>query len=170
MAGHDPSGGAGITSDIKTFEAHGLYGVSVCTAITVQNDRNFKQCTWIPRDTIIAQIEILFERYQIDTVKVGLVQSWAILVVILEKLHALNPKIKVVLDPILKATAGFDFHLNEEQDILGAIWKYCYIIVYIPKKILKKLWNTSAVLRTSILKGGIERTKKDGMNCTIVAL
>jgi hydroxymethylpyrimidine/phosphomethylpyrimidine kinase len=168
MAGHDPSGGAGITSDIKTFEAHGLYGVSVCTAITVQNDRNFKQCTWIPRDTIIAQIEILFERYQIDTVKVGLVQSWAILVVILEKLHALNPKIKVVLDPILKATAGFDFHLNEEQDILGAIWKYCYIITpnydeiqsLYPEKNIEETLEYISSFTNIHLKGGHREDKK----------
>ena len=44
IAGHDPSGGAGMTSDIKTFEAHGLvWFESVCTAVTVQNDVAFKQ-------------------------------------------------------------------------------------------------------------------------------
>ena len=43
IAGLDPSSGAGITSDIKTFEAHHIYGVSVCTAVTVQNDVSLKK-------------------------------------------------------------------------------------------------------------------------------
>jgi hydroxymethylpyrimidine/phosphomethylpyrimidine kinase len=44
IAGLDPSSGTGITSDIKTFEAHNLYGVSVCTVVTVQNDAAFQEC------------------------------------------------------------------------------------------------------------------------------
>ena len=47
IAGLDPSSGAGITSDIKTFEAHGLYGLSVCTAITIQNDINFYEYVYL---------------------------------------------------------------------------------------------------------------------------
>jgi hydroxymethylpyrimidine/phosphomethylpyrimidine kinase len=43
IAGLDPSSGAGITSDIKTFEAYHLYGLSACTAVTVQNDVSFKK-------------------------------------------------------------------------------------------------------------------------------
>lgn len=168
IAGHDPCSGAGITSDIKTFEAHGLYGVSVCTAITVQNERNFKQCTWVDTDTILAQIEILFELYQIDTVKIGLVQSWAILVTILEKLHALNPKIKVVLDPIIKATAGFDFHSNEEQNLLNTICKYCYLITpnyheiqnLYPKKNSKETLEHMSSFTNIYLKGGHREDKK----------
>ncbi|MEP0479930.1 MAG: bifunctional hydroxymethylpyrimidine kinase/phosphomethylpyrimidine kinase, partial [Nonlabens sp.] len=52
IAGIDPSSGAGITSDIKTFEAHNLYGLSVCTAVTVQNDVSFKKCIWIEKEDI----------------------------------------------------------------------------------------------------------------------
>ena len=46
----------------------------------------------------------------------------------MEQLHLLNSEIKIVLDPIIKATAGFDFHTTENQDILDAIWEQCYII------------------------------------------
>jgi hydroxymethylpyrimidine/phosphomethylpyrimidine kinase len=76
IAGHDPSGGAGITSDIKTFEAHGLYGLSVCTAITVQNDIKFESCCWVSTDTILAQIEIVFEQFEINVVKIGIIEYW----------------------------------------------------------------------------------------------
>ncbi|MDQ7917860.1 hydroxymethylpyrimidine/phosphomethylpyrimidine kinase [Mesonia sp. MT50] len=128
IAGHDPSGGAGITSDIKTFEAHGLYGLSVCTAVTVQNDIAFKQCDWVATETILAQVDTLFERFEINTVKIGLIESWHSLLLIVEKLHTINPSIKVVLDPVFKASAGFDFHSNEQQDVLNEIWKLCDII------------------------------------------
>ena len=70
IAGHDPSGGAGITSDIKTFEAHGFYGLSVCTAVTVQNDIDFKQCKWISKEIILSQIETLFDSFDIKVVKI----------------------------------------------------------------------------------------------------
>ncbi len=128
IAGHDPSSGAGITSDIKTFEAHGLYGLSVCTAITVQNDIAFKQCIWTDVNIILAQIETLFERFEISVVKIGIVQSWKDLSLILDKLHELNAEIKIVLDPIFKASAGFDFHSKENQALLDKIWKQCFII------------------------------------------
>ncbi len=128
IAGHDPSGGAGITSDIKTFEAHGLYGLSVCTAITIQNDTHFKHCEWIPLQVIINQIETLFERFEISVVKIGIIQSWNVLSLVLDTLHALNSEVKIILDPIIKATAGFDFHSTENQNILDKIWTKCFII------------------------------------------
>jgi len=128
IAGHDPSGGAGITSDIKTFEAHGLYGLSVCTAITVQNDIDFKDCIWTDLEVILSQVETLIERFDISVVKIGIVKSWETLSLILDKLHSLNPKVKVVLDPIFKASTGFDFHSNENQNLLDSIWKKCFII------------------------------------------
>lgn len=128
IAGFDPSSGAGITSDIKTFEAHGFYGLGVCTAVTVQNDINFKSCHWTPIAIITQQIESLFERFQIDIVKIGIVENWPTLSIILDKLHVLNPEIKIVLDPILRASAGFDFHSQEEQSLVVKILKQCFII------------------------------------------
>lgn len=128
IAGFDPSSGAGITSDIKTFEAHNLYGLSVCTAVTVQNDIHFKACQWIDDAVILSQIEILFERFDIAVVKIGIIKSWDTLVLVLERLHKLNPKIKIILDPIMKASAGFDFHSTENQNVLIKIWTLCYVI------------------------------------------
>ena len=168
IAGHDPSGGAGITSDIKTFEAYGLYGVSVCTAITVQNEQNFKECKWVAKETILSQIEILFDLYEIETVKIGLVQSWEILSIILEKLHDLNPKITIVLDPIFEASSGFDFHSNEEQGLLDTICKSCFLItpnydeiikIY-PHKNSKETQKHLSNFTNIYLKGGHRKDKK----------
>ncbi|WP_339841690.1 hydroxymethylpyrimidine/phosphomethylpyrimidine kinase [uncultured Maribacter sp.] len=168
IAGHDPSAGAGVTSDIKTFDAHGLYGLSVCTAITVQNDIEFKQCSWVPVETIISQIEMVFERFEINTVKIGIVESWQTLLLILERLHTINPKLKIVLDPIIKASDGYDFHGGEDQNVLDEIWKHCYIITpnYNEIKSLYPQMNIEDTLEhissfTNIyLKGGHRKDKK----------
>ncbi|NMH86004.1 hydroxymethylpyrimidine/phosphomethylpyrimidine kinase [Flavivirga algicola] len=169
IAGHDPSGGAGLTSDIKTFEAHSLYGLSVCTAVTIQNDIDFKQCLWTDADVIIAQIEVLFERFDIDIVKIGIVKSWKILKRILNKLHLLNPDIKIVLDPIIKASAGFDFHETENQGLLDNIWKQCFIITpnydeiksLYPNLTIENTIEHISKLTNIYLKGG-HRTDKKG--------
>lgn len=128
IAGFDPSSGAGLTSDIKTFEAHGFYGVSVCTCITVQNDIEFKNVQWVDVNLILQQIETLFDRFEIAVVKIGIVQNWQVLSTIVDKLHQLNSSIKIVLDPVLKASAGFDFHTNDYQTILDKLLEKLFII------------------------------------------
>lgn len=169
IAGHDPSGGAGITSDIKTFEAHGLYGLSVCTAITVQNDIDFKQCIWVDQEVIIDQIETLFERFQINVVKIGILKSWEQIVIVTQRLHSLNPAVKIILDPVIKASAGFDFHSTEDQEILDRIWGNCFIVTPNYDEI-KQLYPSMQVDQTIqhlntfthiYLKGG-HRTDKKG--------
>src|SRR5690554_4506385 len=110
------------------MENHGVYGLSVCTALTIQNDVDFVKCHWIPVEQILEQIEILFKRFKISVVKIGIVESLENLKLILLKLKKLNPNIKVVLDPILKASAGFDFHSNEVQKAWMDIWKQCFIV------------------------------------------
>lgn len=168
IAGHDPSGGAGITSDIKTFESYGLYGLSVCTAITVQNDVDFKQCVWIATEVIIAQIQTLFQRFKIAVVKIGLVPSWEVLAEIVTQLKALNSEIKIIVDPIIKASAGFDFHSTENQHLLDAILSKCFIITpnYDEIQQLYPSLNiedtiTHIASRTNLyLKGGHRKDKK----------
>lgn len=100
IAGLDPSSGAGITSDIKTFEAHGLYGLSVCTAITIQNDINFKQCVWTEPAVIQSQIETLLNRFDISVVKIGIIESYKItLDILLQLRNPANPSAQS-LDPL----------------------------------------------------------------------
>lgn len=168
IAGLDPSSGAGITSDIKTFEAHGLYGLSVCTAVTVQNDVSFKNCVWIDKQIILAQIEILFERFEIAVVKIGIIASWEVLLEVIQILKRLNPKIKVVLDPVLEASVGFNFHTKQNSIILEKVLSHCYFITpnYNEIKALFPVKNIEETInfiseRTNIyLKGGHRTTKK----------
>ena len=78
IAGFDPTNGAGLTSDLKTFQAHGLYGLSVCTAVTVQNTSEFNTSHWLETEVILDQIKILFKEFKIDVVKIGIVQNWEV--------------------------------------------------------------------------------------------
>lgn len=168
IAGHDPSGGAGLTSDIKTFQVHGLYGLSVCTAITIQNDTHFKKCIWVKKKLILSQVQTLFNRFKIEVVKIGIIKNWKTLLVVLDALHNLNPDVKVILDPIIKATAGFNFHFNERQDVLDEIWEKCYLItpnydeiqLLYPEKNIKDTIAHIASKTHVYLKGGHRIDKK----------
>ncbi len=117
IAGFDPSGGAGVLADVKTFEANGVCGLGVVTAVTFQNDREFDGVKWIPVNDIEQQISVLFRRFNITHFKIGLIESYEVLqqIITFLKKHISNPVI--VFDPIIKASAGFQFHNDASQFI-----------------------------------------------------
>ncbi|PQJ73168.1 hydroxymethylpyrimidine/phosphomethylpyrimidine kinase [Polaribacter butkevichii] len=168
IAGLDPSSGAGITSDIKTFEAHQLYGVSVCTAVTVQNDVEFTDCVWIPKKVILSQIQQLFKRFSIPVVKIGIIQSWKVLLAIILTLKKLNPDIKIVLDPILKASAGFTFHTIQDLETFEKVLQNCSFITpnydeikaLFPDKSIEETIEFISEKTNIYLKGGHRIDKK----------
>jgi hydroxymethylpyrimidine/phosphomethylpyrimidine kinase len=161
IAGFDPTNGAGLTADIKTFETLKCYGLSVCTANTIQNDLEFEDCLWVSIQTIFNQISILFKRFKIDYVKIGIVQNWENLLILINKLIELNPKIKIILDPILKSSSDFNFHSDNSEKldyILSKIYlltpNYNEIQLLYPEK---NITDTIAYIssRTNLfLKGG----------------
>lgn len=169
IAGLDPSSGAGITSDIKTFEAHQLYGLSVCTAVTVQNDVTFTDCVWIDKNLILQQIETLFERFSISVVKIGIIQSWTVLLDVILTLKKLHPDIKIVLDPILNASAGFTFHTIKDLEIFEKVLEHCAFITpnydeikaLFPDKSIEETIAFISEKTTIYLKGG-HRSDKQG--------
>ena len=109
IAGHDPSAGAGLSADLKTFEAHGAYGMSVCSAITVQNDRVFKKVRWLSESEILEQLEVLLQGHTFVSAKIGLIENGRMLGKLIRLLRQRQPGIQVVVDPVLKASAGFKF-------------------------------------------------------------
>ncbi|MBV7528578.1 hydroxymethylpyrimidine/phosphomethylpyrimidine kinase [Chitinophaga sp. sic0106] len=110
IAGLDPSGGAGLLADVKTFEQHCTYGLGVCSAITVQTGTQFHSVEWIPLYQIIAQVKPLLQTYPVTYCKIGIVQDVYTLTSLVHQLRQLQPTIRIILDPVLKATAGFNFH------------------------------------------------------------
>lgn len=127
IAGLDPSNGAGLTADVKTFEQLKTYGMSVCTAITVQNDIELTECLWTKVGVMKAQLKLLFERFKIDFVKIGVIENWTVLHELLDEILIYNSKVKIIFDPILSSSSDFDFH-NTNEDELQAILKKVYLI------------------------------------------
>ena len=105
IAGSDPSGGAGIQADLKTFSALGAYGTSVVTALTAQNTRGVAGVHPVPADFIATQLDTLLADVRIDAVKIGMVASLEVAEVIRDALSRQRPR-WVVLDPVMVAKSG----------------------------------------------------------------
>jgi hydroxymethylpyrimidine/phosphomethylpyrimidine kinase len=121
IAGFDPSGGAGVLADCKTFEQHGVYGFGVCTAWTVQTDDSFLNMHWLTAEQIIEQLQPLLNKFVVSACKIGIINSPETLVTIIRLLKEHNPAIHIVWDPVLKASAGYDFHVVDTFHSLEAI-------------------------------------------------
>jgi len=124
IAGFDPSGGAGLLADVKTIEANKCAAFAVCTANTIQNESEFQSVNWIAEEEVFAQLDILLKAHQFKFVKIGLVPSLEFLKKIIQKLKTQNRLPKVVWDPILSASAGFDlgYDLSELNEVLKDIY------------------------------------------------
>lgn len=107
IAGFDPSAGAGIGADLKTFAAHGCYGVAAITAMTVQNTRGVDDVHPVEAHVLKECLRALFADTGIRAIKVGMLATRANAEVIYEVLEA-NPSLPSVLDPLARSTSGYD--------------------------------------------------------------
>lgn len=109
IAGSDPSGGAGIQADLKSFSALGAYGMSVIVALTAQNTTGVAAVMQVPADFVRLQLDTVRSDVRIDTVKVGMLASAELVSVIADGLDALSvqhPGLPIVVDPVMVATSG----------------------------------------------------------------
>jgi hydroxymethylpyrimidine/phosphomethylpyrimidine kinase len=105
IAGSDPSGGAGVQADLKTFAALGVYGASALTALTAQNTQGVRAIHDVPPAFITAQLGAVFADLDIRAVKIGMLSRSAVIDAVaaaLERHRARN----VVLDPVMVASFG----------------------------------------------------------------
>lgn len=105
IAGSDSSGGAGIQADIKTMSAHGVYAMSVITAVTAQNTLGVTAVEDISPEVIQAQLDAVFGDIVPDAVKIGMVSRKESIAAIADKLLEYQPK-NVVLDPVMVSKSG----------------------------------------------------------------
>ena len=116
IAGSDSGGGAGIQADLKTFAAHGAYGMSALTAVTAQNTREVTAVHELPPEVVEAQIDAVFDDLGVDAVKIGMLASAPIVRAVAQALSRGlargegGPRgdggIPVVLDPVMVAKSG----------------------------------------------------------------
>lgn len=105
IAGSDCSGGAGIQADMKTMIMHGVYAMSVITALTAQNTTGVRAIQETTPKFLAQQLDAVFEDIWPDAVKIGMVSSAELISVISEKLRKYKAT-NIVLDPVMVATSG----------------------------------------------------------------
>lgn len=105
IAGTDPSGGAGIQADLKTFSALGAYGTSVMTALVAQNTRGVQSVHNLPEDFVAAQLESVLSDVRIDSAKIGMLSNQRNIFVVADALRN-YPIPYVVLDTVMVAKSG----------------------------------------------------------------
>jgi hydroxymethylpyrimidine/phosphomethylpyrimidine kinase len=105
IAGFDPSCGAGTAADLKTFAAHGCYGVAAITSLTVQNTQGVETVHNTPSAELRAQLEALAKDCEIVAVKIGMLGNRGNAAVVAEFLDA-HKLAHIVHDPVLKSSSG----------------------------------------------------------------
>jgi hydroxymethylpyrimidine kinase/phosphomethylpyrimidine kinase len=105
IAGFDPSCGAGTAADLKTFAAHGCYGVAAITALTVQNTQTVDDVQNTPGAMLRAQLDALAKDSEIAAVKIGMLGNRGNAAVVAEFLDA-HKFAHVVHDPVMKSSTG----------------------------------------------------------------
>ena len=105
IAGSDPSGGAGLQADLKTFAAFGVYGVSAVAAITVQNTQGVDRIAALEADLVEAQIEAVAGDIALHATKTGMLANAAIVEAVTAAIDELELPL-VVVDPVLVSSSG----------------------------------------------------------------
>ena len=117
VAGFDPSAGAGIVADLKTFAAHNCYGVAAITALTVQNSQGVAAVHPVDPSILRDSILSLLSDGRVKALKIGMLGNLAAAGVVREILES-NPDIPAVLDPIVRSSNDFNLLDAEGLDFM----------------------------------------------------
>ena len=153
IAGSDPSSGAGIQSDIKTFTSLGGYALTAVTSITSQNTRKFGKIEPVSQKMVKLQLESIFSDFKIDAVKIGMVYNSEII----RAIHSVLSKFRlpIVLDPVIKATTG------------GLLLKKQAFEEYKKRLVPLAYVITPNVTEASMLVNELVKSEKDLLRCAL---
>jgi len=160
IGGSDPSSGAGIQSDIKTFSNHDVYGFTVVTAITTQNTRKVTSVEPVSAKSLMAQIDSILSDFHIDAIKIGMVYNSQIIKVIHSKLR--NIKVPIVIDPIIKSTTGATLLKK------SALHDYKKMIVPLADVITPNKYEAKVLSGISNINKSAKKIQLMGANCVII--
>jgi len=160
IGGSDPSSGAGIQSDIKTFSNHNIYGFTVVTAITSQNTRKVTLVEPVSAKSLIAQIDSILSDFHIDAIKIGMVYNSQIIKVIHSKLR--NIKVPIVVDPVIKSTTGATLLKK------NALNDYKKMIIPLADVITPNKYEAKVLSGTSNTNKSAKNIQSMGAKCVII--
>lgn len=152
IAGVDPSAGAGVYADLKTFQALGTYGTGIVTALTAQNPYKFFSIQPVSPTYIEEQIDSVMDSYEIEFIKTGMLYSPEIIKLVSEKIEEYD--LKAVVDPVMVATSGGDL---TKEDLAEALNKYL-----LPRSIL----TTPNISEAEKLSGRKINNEKDAIKAS----
>lgn len=118
IAGFDGSGGAGLQADLKTFSALGCYGMTVLSALPVQNTCGVRSCYDIPLQCIEEQLHAIFDDIFPDSIKIGMLFSTPIIELVAQFIAKHARDIPIILDPVMVAKSG---HLLLQPDAIHTL-------------------------------------------------
>lgn len=158
IAGIDPSAGAGLLSDIKTFEQLKVYGLGVPTANTIQTEDKFFANQWLASSYVIEGVSRMIHSYDVRAVKIGIIENDSLLFEVVDIITRKDPDIQIVWDPVMKASSTFNFQTS--WVISHSLLKK--ITVVTPNK---EEWDTMKINEdfsetTILLKGGHDPKEK----------
>lgn len=113
IAGFDPSAGAGMLADIKTFEQLGSYGLGALSCLTLQTEYHFYQLDWIPEYQLLENVELLCAQYPIEALKIGVLKDISQLAALVKIARSYREHLFICWDPVLRSTTGQDFFAGE---------------------------------------------------------
>lgn len=128
VAGYDPTGGAGVLADAKTFEQHGVLGMAFLSATTIQTEDEFMSVNWNSAASIIEQMAPMIDKYAVSAMKIGIVERPETLLELIAFVKSVHPSCKMVWDPVLSASSGFEFHDQIDKSVLQELLKALYLI------------------------------------------
>ena len=148
IAGSDPSGGAGIQADLKTFAAWRVYGTAVVTALTAQNTRGVRGTHLVPAAFVRAQLDAVLDDVAVHAIKTGMLPDGPTVEAVAAGLDA-HADVPLVVDPVLVSTSG---HTLADASALDALRR-----VLLPRAHLV----TPNLVEAEALTGASVRTRAD---------
>jgi hydroxymethylpyrimidine/phosphomethylpyrimidine kinase len=173
IAGYDPSGGAGVLADIKTFENSGVYGIAVITCNTHQNDKVFEGITWLSKNEKEKNMTLLAERFHVKAAKLGMHKNLDDVLHSIKLCKKYFPDAKIVWDPVLAASAGFDLNIKIKNNALNKILFSIFLVTPNQNEACSlgesKDADKAAIKLSeqcpTLLKGGHSSDKKESEDC-----
>jgi len=107
IAGLDPSGGAGIVADIKTFSAFGCFAAAALASVTFQNTTGVFGAVHQTAESVLQQVQPVIDDYEVASVKTGMLPTREIIEEVARLIETNNLK-NIVVDPVVRSTSGFD--------------------------------------------------------------
>ncbi|HEY8214348.1 MAG TPA: bifunctional hydroxymethylpyrimidine kinase/phosphomethylpyrimidine kinase [Methylocystis sp.] len=158
IAGSDPSGGAGVQADIKTFSALGCYGMAAITALTAQNTRGVTAAYPVAPEIVAAQIEAVLSDISPDAIKIGMLATPDIAQAVAKTLSRYEPR-DIVLDPVLVPTQGVSLACSGLETALVAT------LLPLASLVTPNLHEASALTQTPLAGNANEMAKQARLLC-----